>query len=774
MIDSNSGMEGKTKIEAGSGNFSTAMANELDNFASFTQIFTWSSLTREDLYTLNYRKNNYKPSNVIAKTGGIAGMVNPTRQANNATTGDASILEAEAQLNRDFAAGFLTSRQILELGRDLFFERVVINTVPAANDSRPMTAVTSIEMEVHEPLGLSLISKMRGAAYNCGFQNHVTAPYLLTIEYEGWDNDGKAYKLDRKYSRQIPIKVVEMEVNVNQGGAIYQIRAVPFNEFGFVDRFNKITSDVKINSGKTLADFCKALTQALNETTDTEVNQRYYSETGADQFLITCDPKFAKNEFNTGNAKLTNVPLSDVTKLNQPDTTQKTDDKKLYETAKKQYQALGQLVKGTGITAVLKDAMKLIPPFDSYENLMKDFQAKADGSLAETVDKWIANKGDYQLSQHPDRLAFLRKNEDAFFIDTFRIVSGIKILEQFDYKTKDHKKIIHYHIEPYKIHVLNFAQPGLSSKFDQIKNLAAQANRFAARKIYNYIFTGENNDILNLDLRYNVAYFSPMYKSPDPVQYNKTDTPRGVDTGRDANLNNLVEPELPNWQYRTAGGKQANSGILGINPAFDLWMDGFNNPIGDMVNVEMEIRGDPIYISSNQFNPLATPDTFPKEGVGVWTNTNRSSKNGSSETFDEDSSSYNTNSAEPYVVLNYRFPVDINLETGEYELNQGHRSPFNGLYRVYGVQHMFDRGQFRQKLQMNRFKDQGYKVDAPTSNQYTEGFKGNTPTQLKDFKAEFKDYFDFAEKWGTFIDSKINEVKAGIKAVGDKIKNLLR
>ena len=767
MSETIKGIEGKTKIETSTGTNTTAQPNALDKFASFTQIFTWSSLTRDDLYTLEYRKSNYKPKNVIARTGGISGQANTTLRSSALngtikTTGDATILEATAQQNRDEAAGLLYARQVLELGRDLFFERVSINTVPAANDSRPMTAVTGIEMEVHEPLGLSLVSKMRGAAYNCNFDNHVTAPYLLTIEYEGWDTNGQSYKIDRKYSRQIPIKIVGMEVNVNQGGAIYQIRAVPFNEFGFVDRFNKVTSDIKINSGTTLKEFCQALTKALNEVVETEVNQRYYQLLNKDQFLVTCDPKFSQQKFNTGNDKITNSPMGDQNQQNRPNASKKVADDKKYETAKQKYKQLGQIGKGTAITSVLKDAMRLIYPYDSYENLVKAFNIKADGALADTIDKWVTQDGDFQIGQFADRQAFLRKNEDAFYVETFRITTNVKILEGFDYKTKDHKKIIHFHIEPYKIHILNYSQPGLPGNFDRYKNLAAQANQFASRKIYNYIFSGDNKDILNIDLRYNVAYFSPMYKSPDPQQWPKNSDPgTGIDTGRDANTQKLVEAELPDHQYRIYGGKTANSGIFGVNPALDLWIDGFTNPEGDMVNVEMEIRGDPAYISSNQFNPVATPD-FSGEGPGEWTNTNRSSKNGTSETYDEDTESYNLNSAEPYVVLNYRFPVDIDMRTGEYLLNQSQRSPFNGLYKVYGVEHVFDRGQFKQRLKMNRFKNQGNRVGNPISNQYTEGAKGNISIQLKDFQEEFKGYFGIA-----------NTIGESIQKIVDKVKNLV-
>ena len=774
MADPNTGMEGKTRIRTGeTGGSSLSQPNPLNQYASFNQIYTLSSISREDLYSLSYLKNNYKPANIIARTGGIAGLVNiqgrdrtlPADPNGEVERGTGNISSAKTAEIQDFA------RSVLALGQDFFFERVSIDTVPIANDMRQMTAATRIEMEIHEPLGLSLITKLRGASGLAGFDNHVEAPYLLTIEYQGFDENGQTVKLDNKYTRKIPIKIFEMRVNVNQGGAIYSIQAAPFNEFGYMDRFNKVTSDINLKSADTLKDFCQQFTKSLNEIVDTEVDQRHYSDKERDLFLITCDPLFAKEKLLKGETSIDNRMMSDVTNINAKDTTQSANSKDRYASAKSTYKKIAQVAKGTAITSVLREVMKLINPYDSYDSMLKDWGVKANGALADTVDKWNPTNGDYQLKKYKDRMEFLRKNEDVFYVSWFKITTNVKELKEFDYKTKSHKKIIHYHIEPFKIHILNFTQPGLSSNFERYRNLASQANQFLARKTYNYIFTGDNTEIMDLDLTYNVAYFSEMYKSPDPYQAQTVAQPGvGVDTGRDSNTNWHVEPDLPDVQYRVAGGKTAPSGIVGQNPAFDLWMDGFNNPTGDMVYVEMTVRGDPYYISANQFNPMDTPIIAPgSSGPGEFVNENRQVNSNKLDAHDENSDSANLNIAEPYVALNYRFPVDIDLNTGLYQLDNGFRSPFNGVYRIVGVDNRFDRGQFTQVLKMTRFRNQGVKVDRPGSNEYTQGFKGNQPQKAKDFKKEFQSYFDLAETVGEAIDNFLKDTVNKIKSITNKI-----
>jgi hypothetical protein len=43
----------------------------------------------------------------------------------------------------------------------------------------------------------------------------------------------------------------------------------------------------------------------------------------------------------------------------------------------------------------------------------------------------------------------------------FKILTTIYTEKDFDTKTKMHKKVVRFHVEPYKVHILNFTVPGL-------------------------------------------------------------------------------------------------------------------------------------------------------------------------------------------------------------------------------------------------------------------------------------------------------------------------
>jgi hypothetical protein len=738
--------------------FDTASENQLNKYASYVPVFTLSALSRDDLDGLVYNKKTYTPTNVIARTGGIQSSINiqdnglnfnndPFRvpDAVKGNYSDGLTLKKEDRAKKQQMVDY--AKSVLARGFDLFIERVNVTTIPLADPSRQFTAVSSIRMEISEPLGLSFITKLRGAANNSGFVNHVGAPYLLSIEFKGLDTEGNVITIDA--TRRIPIQITQMEVQVNQGGSSYSLQAVPFNESGFFNKYNIVRAPMKIkieNEGK-LSDYCKAITKALNRNIEAEKNAGYFGQNTEDKYLVTCDPKLDK-KFIVDNT--TNVRYSPMGDLNagEDDTTLNNNDKKKFQTSKKKAIELSTIDRNTGISQHLLQVMKLVDPYHNDEQRLKDWATKANGEISDSIDKLISPEA---------KAKFVADNEEKFYIDFFRITTNIKYLNPVDIKTKTHQKIIHFHIEPVKIHILNYTQPGLHSKF---RSFFAMNRKFVARKKYKYIFSGENTEIMDLNLNYNVAYYSPRFVALQQQQIGTTTKPLPGKTGN-ANDDVVVESELPNNSYPSSSGKTANTGVIGVNEGFDQFADAFSNPEGDMNVVELTVRGDPAYLSANQFNSLKTPDLTNIEGPGVWVNVNNGiyQVQGSYSAYDDKTNSYNLNLAEPYVGLEFRFPVDIDDNTGMYKLNTSERVPFNGLYRVTKIENSFDLGQFTQILTLTRFRNQGEKVGTPVFDEYTKTRSGNIPVPVKNFREEYKKYFDFADNVADGINKVIEKLR---------------
>ena len=66
-----------------------------------------------------------------------------------------------------------------------------MNAIPGLNEKRRLTSVTQIDMTIIEPAGITLFERLRAAAANNNYLDHIDAPYLLTVEFTGFDEVGK-------------------------------------------------------------------------------------------------------------------------------------------------------------------------------------------------------------------------------------------------------------------------------------------------------------------------------------------------------------------------------------------------------------------------------------------------------------------------------------------------------------------------------------------------------------------------------------------------------
>ena len=78
------------------------------------------------------------------------------------------------------------SRKVLGRNRDMYIKSVMMNSIPGLNEKRRLTSVTQIDMEIVEPAGITLLERVRAAAINNGFLDHLDAPFLLTIDFQGF------------------------------------------------------------------------------------------------------------------------------------------------------------------------------------------------------------------------------------------------------------------------------------------------------------------------------------------------------------------------------------------------------------------------------------------------------------------------------------------------------------------------------------------------------------------------------------------------------------
>lgn len=692
--------------------------NMLFEFASYNTLFTLSGLGKKDLENIQTLLNS-KPHDIIARSGGIGATENQDRADINVE--NKKIIDGNERLK----GAVDKSRNVLGMNRDMYIKSVTMNSVPGLNEKRRLTSVTDITMEIVEPYGITLLERIRGAAINNNYLDHLDAPYLLTVEFRGFDEQSRVINEFGKGAtkRVIPIKIIDMQMDVNQGGTIYTVKAIPYNEFAFVNTYTELTTSGSLYpQGKTVVDVLKALEDLLNQGAE---DDRTAGKIGIpDRYQISIHEDLnPEKPFSTGNLDQTGMFAQNRQTGNAVD----TGDVPV------EYMKVNS---GNNIVKILEEIMKGHPDFT--ENKLKDFRQKASRELGQAQFKGGAQ-------------AVLEQAEN-FYFKYFRIKSSvIPNDEDFDLERATNPKIIKFTVEPYKIHAYSLSLPGISTG-KNFKNFVF--------KSYNYIFTGDNVDVLDLNINYRVAYFQGRLKDVQATntRKNTVENVRGQPTGGTTAIDHFGDGNLL-LKTETTNFSSPGTGKTGGTPTeLDAFLDTLTHPLADMVNIRMEILGDPAYLGQSQFIPAnpqfsGTKRIHTDKDMDYWQNARNSIWN-------DQLRCYNSDVAEPIVLLNFRMPTDLNDRTGVYDLQSDQSAEFSGLYRVIMVEHNFTDGKYTNVLQMTRFNNQGVTISNPVPTSVVVSKDGTTSevktsseaqTLVTELQGVYKDVSNIGRKFTDLI-----------------------
>ena len=701
--------------------------NTLHQFASYTSLFTLSALSQRDLEDTTTLLNS-KPHDIIVRSSGIGSDANQSSPATDLRKAFDDV-SGSTENKRLLDAAF-KSRQVLGRNRDLYIRNVTMNSVPGLNDKRRLTSVTQISMEIVEPSGITLLERIRGAAINNGFLDHLDAPFLLTIDFKGFDEQGRpaSAKDSQNMKRLIPVKLVDMQMDVTQAGTVYAVKAIPYNEFAYVNRFNyPRTAGTLSPGGKRLSDVFKTLEELLNKQNEDEKDTGLVEK--PDVYTVTFDSKGIEDTFiTTENLEQNGMASQGVNGA----------DGGFYAANEiaipPDYMKINS---SNAITKILEEIMKGHPAYSDKK--FDQWKSKVTKTLNVAQFKGGAQE-------------VLNQAQDYYF-DYFKIRASVVPIEgDFDTIRAMNRKKINFHVEPYKVHAYSLAIPGVSTG-QNFKNFVF--------KTYNYIFTGDNVDVMDVNINYKVAYFQSRLKDFEATDVRKntiedaSDKATGGTSATDHNTDgNLMTRSHPDTAKSEGTGKTG-----GTPTQLDSFLDSLTHPLADMVNVRMEILGDPAWISQSQFIPL-NAKSFAR-GAGKATDPDIGSwRRNKDRIWNSDLRCYNTDVAEPIIMLNFRMPTDFNDQTGVYELQADQSAEFSGLYRVVQVEHNFTDGKYTNVLNLTRFNNQGVIISDPVPSTSVTVRGGESFIVLKN---ELTKFYSLKE---------LTNVKSNLTSIGRKYIDL--
>jgi hypothetical protein len=690
--------------------------NPLSKFASYNNIFTFGAINKTSFNSPDTTYRLKGPDVLILQSGGSTNR------------------QVRTQLER--AAG---------ITGEYFIDDVEIHCLVAPTSKTKQTNATNISFSVTEPYSMGLfLQTLHLAAAKAGYTNYLDAVFLLQVEFIGWDDNGRSYK-DSRSKRLFPLKLSNVTFDVTEGGSNYQVEAIPYHEIALSDEVQQtqVTADIK---GTSIVEFLQTGPESLATILNTREQEQVDAgnKKVADEYVIMF-PKDLASSTSAGTGASDN---------NSGATTQSSSDDsaaggQLSEERKQELfeqltgieggevpadfdaeisKILGIVVRRSQIGESIREAAEKEENINDIgkSKLVKSYLDEGKqyfGKPAFVEDKenapGVFQRGNIKISDEGRRInfsqgtkiqniieevvllsefarKFVTEQPDANGMKTwFRIETDIFLIPGNDNvaQTGEGAKVYVFKVVPYKTHVARITSPSVAPP--GYVNLKKQAV-----KKYDYIYTGENDDIINFDININTAFF--MAVNGDMGQLGKSQKTQGANAitaaldapvhgaGAGDNTNSSASGLGGARQVSTTNTGESGSGVQGHpeNQIARSFNDAIVNSDTDLVSVDLEIWGDPYYIADSGMGNYGAKQTG---GINIT----------SDGTMDYQSS-------EVDIILNFRTPVDTR-DPGYMKFPAGGQKAvgaFSGLYQVTEVTNTWSGNQFTQKLKTIRRRNQ--------------------------------------------------------------------
>jgi hypothetical protein len=669
--------------------------NVLNGFRSVTYNWTLAGLDK------NYLKDpdKYRTSEldfIILKSGGkgYTGITAPTPNAEQSRKADIEVYDRndakakaanqEVVQNINKNSGIVDGFNKESPGRfDMFIENVEIESLMTFTPNSGSTLPTQIKFEVIEPYSINgFIEALHVAAIAAGYSSYLQASFVLKLEFWGYPDDDVDTFTDPiivpKATRYFPIGLTGIEVDISEKGTRYRCSAVPHNERAFGEP-NVIKKPIKM-VGSSVGELLGSLMLNINaqveqsdkdSKTKVEKHDRYFikfvewSET--EGWKENASSKIATSKIveifrdsalfkmvDPATTEPPNAYKTDKTKQPSPDKQAKQPESVKFTPGKTVIQFAENMNIHEAISSVIRDS-------EYSRNILKD----------------------------------IKKSIDPYgMVDYFTVRIETTAQDVIDEASQRPFQDFTYVVSPYKIHYTKIPNYGASLiKDSDYKKLS--------NREYNYVYTGQNVDVLNFKLNFNTLFFEAV-----PASMGNKDVPGAKNAAGSSNNVEVKTSGTPEEQQKASEvpsspvkvsdvSTQVQSTYGGnagqpLDDPYSVLAKNMHNAVinskASMVTGDLEILGDPFYVctgGAGNYNPKPAGQMKSVEGEALH------------------------NTGQVLITINFRNPDDINsFEDGGMMRFDPRRVPFSGVYMVTKAASTFRDGTFKQKLEVIRMPGQ--------------------------------------------------------------------
>jgi hypothetical protein len=635
--------------------------NVLNAYRSFNYNFTLSALKFDALDDPESYRQGTKDYTILKSGGKGAATLKPTGVT------DSQAIKLIKKFNEESPGRF-----------DMFIDNVEIETTMAFGSVSGVTLPTTIRFDVFEPYSINgFIEAVHVAAVAAGYVNYTQASFMLKMDFMGFpEGEGmpELVKSIPKSTRYFVFKFTGIELDITEQGAKYKCTGVPFEQSNLADTDNKLHQSIQVQGtkvGNILENFVKTLTEqraAADNLTKSPTSNR-------DVYTIEFPSWVAGKGFDSSvpNKKIVDKPFTVTLRENaiyvfeDPQTTTKPNAYRTFNVTNNTstgteltYEANGPTVvsfsQGQNITdciaAVIADSHYTRDLLDNLQDYIDDF-GMVDYFMIKLI---VTNQG------------VMNNQKKRFYQNTKFVVT------------------------PWKIHYTKIPNY-------QDQSFSAEQLDILVLRQYNYIYTGDNVDVLSFKLQFNTLFYDAMSNAMANSDRVSAQTSAATQASSQVGKNyddGRANYKTTNPVAATAVDSRATSGY-GDVPAGQQQQDPYaalakamhhaithSNSTGQ-IQAEIDILGDPFFLATG--------------GIGNFSPKPENGKPGET----SDGEAFH-NYGMVLVRVNFQNPEDINtLENGGLaKFNKGNKVAFSGVYFVTQVSSTFRQGVFKQRLMMTR------------------------------------------------------------------------
>ncbi len=349
---------------------------------------------------------------------------------------------------------------------DLTIDKIEIQSITTPSTESGTGTQTLLKFEIIEPSGAALLDQLFYQATALGIGNWLVMPCFIQLEFRGRDPVTGA-SLPGGTDTNLgalrwvwPIKLTNSKANVTQVGTHYEFDAIFYNELAQSNSYFTIQHNVVLSNIRTLGDALKDLEDKLNADQWEKLVDDYSIP---DIYRIHVDPVIA------------NKVLAPPTNKN----TKRASD--FFDLNKK----TGSYNAGTSIDSIINSLCAAT----SY------FQEKLqDSTTPSSKPKSITEEID-QMKKF------------------WRVITETKPTK-FDIRRQDNAVEIDIYVTEYDLGAVDVVPEQTGQTQDSIpasmKRFTEYIQKKILRKKYNYIFTGLNDQVINLDLNMNFSFAAAL------------------------------------------------------------------------------------------------------------------------------------------------------------------------------------------------------------------------------------------------------------------------